>query len=192
MPNEPEVRAGALATVLDAEPSLQIEVPELADGAQMWRIARDSQVLDVNSSYAYLLWCRDFAGTSAVARLGARAVGFVTGYVRPSTPDTVVVWQIAVDSAARGRGVAGALLDSVVDRLAAQGVNRMETTITEDNLASRRLFEALAGKLGCDFRQSELFADQHFPDDHEAEDLYRIGPWVITPVRPGDQTNGET
>lgn len=186
------MRAGAVATVADAGPPLQIAVPDLADGAQMWRIARDSQVLDVNSSYAYLLWCRDFADTSAVARIGAQAVGFVTGYVRPSTPDTVVVWQIAVDESARGRGVAGALLDRLVDRLAAQGVNRMETTITEDNLASRRLFEALASKLGCDFDRSALFADQHFPDDHEAEDLYRIGPWVITPVRPGDQTNGES
>ncbi|GAA1696146.1 diaminobutyrate acetyltransferase [Fodinicola feengrottensis] len=186
MPIQPETRSGGLVTRLPSRAKLvRIDVPVLADGADMWRIARDSKVLDVNSSYAYLLWCRDFADTSAVARMGSRTVGFVTGYVRPSTPDTVVVWQIAVDEQARGHGVAGALLDRLVDQLAVQGVRRMETTITQDNLASRRLFEALAGKLGCDFGRSELFEDQHFPDNHQAEDLYRIGPWVITPVRRG-------
>lgn len=30
----------------------------------MWAIAAASRVLDVNSRYAYVLWCRDFAATS--------------------------------------------------------------------------------------------------------------------------------
>src|SRR3954469_14238353 len=46
----------------------QLDQPGVADGAAIWRIARDSKVLDLNSSYSYLLWCRDFAATSAVAR----------------------------------------------------------------------------------------------------------------------------
>src|SRR5205823_2377512 len=54
-----------------------IETPTKADGAQLWRIARDSAKLDLNSPYAYLLWCRDFAETSCVAREGDEAVGFV-------------------------------------------------------------------------------------------------------------------
>ncbi|CAO0837892.1 L-2,4-diaminobutyric acid acetyltransferase OS=Streptomyces microflavus OX=1919 GN=ectA_1 PE=3 SV=1 [Streptomyces microflavus] len=56
----------------------------MEDGAAIWRIARDSEVLDLNSSYSYLLWCRDFAATSAVARgEDGEPIAFVTGYIRP-------------------------------------------------------------------------------------------------------------
>lgn len=67
----------------------------------MWRIARDSQVLDLNASYAYVLWCRDFAGTSVVATVNGEVVGFVTGYRRPKQPATLMVWQVAVDEQLR-------------------------------------------------------------------------------------------
>ncbi len=59
----------------------------MEDGAAIWRIARDSKVLDLNSSYSYLLWCRDFAATSAVARgENGEPIAFVTGYLRPTAP----------------------------------------------------------------------------------------------------------
>ncbi|MFE3738731.1 diaminobutyrate acetyltransferase, partial [Streptomyces sp. NPDC059134] len=47
---------------------LTIDAPRVEDGAAIWRIARDSEVLDLNSSYSYLLWCRDFAATSVGGR----------------------------------------------------------------------------------------------------------------------------
>ena len=58
--------------------------PQIDDGVRLWEIARDSKVLDLNSSYAYLLWCRDFSATSIVAEVDGRVVGFVSGYTRPS------------------------------------------------------------------------------------------------------------
>ncbi|RBL85135.1 diaminobutyrate acetyltransferase, partial [Streptomyces cavourensis] len=62
---------------------LSIDTPRVEDGAAIWRIARDSEVLDLNSSYSYLLWCRDFAATSAVARgEDGEPIAFVTGYIR--------------------------------------------------------------------------------------------------------------
>lgn len=167
-----------------AEHSLRLAEPTVADGAALWRIARDSHVLDVNSPYAYLLWCRDFAATSAVARLGPemRVVGFVTGYVRPDDPSVLMVWQVAVDAAARGHGVAGALLDRVFAeaRRNDASIAFLETTITDDNYASLRLFEAFATRHGTELRRSALFEAQHFPgdsgDDHAPELLHRIGP----------------
>ncbi len=79
---------------------LKLDTPRVDDGAAIWRIARDSKTLDLNSSYSYLLWCRDFAATSVVARDGAgEPVGFITGYVRPQQPRTLLVWQVAVDEA---------------------------------------------------------------------------------------------
>ena len=80
------------------------------------------EVLDLNSSYAYLLWCRDFGRPPSVAEHDGRVGGFVTGFVRPEDPRRVFVWQVAVDEALRGRGVAAAMLNDLLDRLAPQGV----------------------------------------------------------------------
>ncbi len=141
----------------------------------MWEIARDSQVLDLNSSYAYVLWCRDFAASSVVAIDGGRVVGFVSGYVRPQRADTLFVWQVAVDADHRGRSVAGRMVDELLDRLRPDGVIRLETTISPDNTASQALFAALARRRGTDITKHDLFGTEHFPDSHEAEELYLIG-----------------
>ncbi|MGA5444211.1 diaminobutyrate acetyltransferase [Streptomyces griseoincarnatus] len=153
-------------------------VPTVGDGAAVWRIARDSGVLDVNSSYSYLLWFRDFARTSVVAsQSGDVPVGFVTGFRRPEQPDTLVVWQVAVDRGQRGRGTAGAMLDHLTARLAAGGTLRhLETTISADNAASHRLFRSFARRHGAPLERDLLFPAEFFPDAHDAEFLYRIGP----------------
>jgi diaminobutyrate acetyltransferase len=164
-----------------AAPALVIEEPSLADGSALWRIARDSRVLDLNSSYAYLLWARDFAATSAVAKVDDEVVGFVTGYVRPGVPDTLMVWQIAIDDAHRGRGLASALLHHLLDRVTSRGVRFLETTVTSDNEASIRLFSALARARGTQMTSEDLFGSHLFPDRHEAEYRYRIGPLTPTP-----------
>jgi L-2,4-diaminobutyric acid acetyltransferase len=152
-----------------------IDRPSTEDGAAIWRIARDSGKLDLNSSYAYLLWCHDFADTSAVARVDGDVVGFVIGYRRPVAPDTVVVWQIAVDAGQRGKGTAAALLDALVRRT---GVRQVETTITPDNEVSNALFRSLADRWGAQMRVAGEFAAGEFPDEHETEVLYRIGPFA--------------
>ncbi|GAA5171689.1 MULTISPECIES: diaminobutyrate acetyltransferase [Amycolatopsis] len=156
-----------------------IDFPTKADGAALWRIARDSQKLDLNTPYAYLLWCRDFADTSVVAKVDGQAVGFVIGYRRPSAPDTALVWQVAVDASQRGRGLAGALLDELFTRLVGRGVRYLETTVTPDNEASIRTFASFAKRWNAPMEHTELFARSDFPADsgpHEQEDLYRIGP----------------
>ncbi|MFD0212362.1 diaminobutyrate acetyltransferase [Streptomyces hirsutus] len=164
-------------TAAQADP--QIDRPAPADGAALWRIARDSKTLDLNSSYSYLLWCRDFAATSAVARdAGGEPIGFVTGYVRPDSPHTLLVWQVAVDEAHRGRGLAAALLDGLAARTVAEhGVTTVETTITPGNTASERLFTAFAERHGARLEREVLFEAEQFPDGpHDPEVLYRIGP----------------
>ncbi|MEU8621628.1 diaminobutyrate acetyltransferase [Streptomyces sp. NPDC048623] len=170
-----------------------------ADGADLWRIARGAEGLDLNSPYSYLLWCRDFAATSAVARDGSgQPVGFVTGYLRPEAPGTLFVWQVAVDGSHRGTGVAGALLDALAERLTAEGRGpvRVEATVTPGNTASDRLFRSFARRRGAALTREVLFPADAFPDAcdapavpdghedlpdpaHEPELLYRIGP--LTP-----------
>ncbi|MCP3821308.1 diaminobutyrate acetyltransferase [Streptomyces sp. A3M-1-3] len=157
----------------------KVDTPKVEDGAAMWRIARDSVTLDLNSSYSYLLWCRDFAATSAVARRAdGEPVGFITGYVRPESPQTLVVWQVAVDREHRGRGLAGTLLEDLAAKVAdTHGVDRIETTITPENTASERLFTSYAERRGASVSREVLFDGELFPDGaHQPEVLYRIGP----------------
>ncbi|MEU9733580.1 diaminobutyrate acetyltransferase [Streptomyces sp. NPDC048002] len=162
-----------------AQADLHIDRPNVSDGAALWRIAKDSEALDLNSSYSYLLWCRDFAGTSAVARdEHGEPVGFVTGYVRPDRPHTLLVWQVAVDDAHRGRGIAAALLDGLVARVGdAYGVTHVETTVSPGNTASERLFASFAERHGAALEREVLFDTGQFPDGpHDPEVLHRIGP----------------
>lgn len=154
--------------------TLAFEPPAVADGVAMWELADASQVLDVNSRYAYLLWCRDFAATSVVARRSDDVVGFVTGYRRPDHPEVLVVWQVAVAATARGDGVAGRMLDELFDRVPDATV--METTITADNEASIALFSAFAKRRGAPVERSELFGSDLLGAQHEPETLFRIGP----------------
>lgn len=158
---------------------LRIDRPRVADGASLWRIARDTKILDVNSPYSYLLWCRDFASTSVVARdTDGEPVGFITGYLRPDRPRTLLVWQVAVDEQHRGRGLAGALLDGLTAKVATEhGLIGMETTVSPDNTASQRLFTSYAERHSVPMECEVLFPAEAFPEgSHDSEVLYRFGP----------------
>lgn len=160
----------------------RLRTPTVADGQALWQMAVDSATLDVNAPYAYLLWCRDFAATSVVAEVDAglgaphRLGGFVTGYRRPEQPQTLMVWQVAVDAAHRGAGLAGRMLDHLAAEQVAAGVTHLETSITPDNEASRRLFDSFARRWEAPLETSELFGADLFAESHLAEDLFRIGP----------------
>ncbi|WP_462417097.1 diaminobutyrate acetyltransferase [Kytococcus sp. Marseille-QA3725] len=147
----------------------------LDDGAAMWRIARDSRVLDLNTSYAYLIMARDFGQHSTVAELDGEVVGFCMSYLRPADPGTLFVWQIAVDEAARGLGLAGRMLQAGVE---ATGATALESTVTTDNDASNALFAGFARRNGATETITEFITPEHFPADdvHDAELLHRIEP----------------
>ncbi|WP_255952661.1 diaminobutyrate acetyltransferase [Streptomyces odontomachi] len=166
---------------LEMPEGLRIDHPSVADGAELWRIARDSETLDVNSSYSYLLWCRDFAGTSVVGRgPDGEPVGFITGYLRPDRPRTLLVWQVAVDQQHRGKGLAAALLDGLTARVSAErGLIGLETTITPGNTASERLFTSFAKRHSVPLEREVLFPAGVFPKgaEHDPEVLYRMGPF---------------
>lgn len=150
----------------------------------MWRLAGETG-MDVNSPYSYTLWCRDFARSCVVARDDdGRVAAYVTGYVRPDSPDTYFLWQVAVDSAFRGQRLARRMLDFIGDAIADQGLRYLEATVTPDNTASRALFGSFARDRGAEAVWSPLFGTEHFPQDgtpHEPEDLVRIGPLGARP-----------
>lgn len=148
------------------------ESPLVTDGPDIWRIVAEAG-LDLNSRYAYLLWCRDFSSTSVVARTSGQIVGVGVGYVRPDAPETVFVWQIAVVAAHRSKGVAAMMLDFLIR---CTGAEYLEATVTPSNLASNAMFASLAKRWRSNLDSSKLFTSEVFPDSHEDEYLYRIGP----------------
>ena len=139
----------------------------------MWSVARAAGGLDVNTPYAYVLWGRDFAGTTSVVRDGDDVVAYCTGYRRPDDPSALFVWQVAVAPTHRRLGLGRALLDDLVARTGARAV---EATVTAGNAGSWRLFTSLADAHEATVVVTELFTEDDFPDGHEAEQLLRIEP----------------
>jgi len=157
----------------------------------MWRIARDSQTLDLNSSYAYVLYARDFAETCRIAFVDGEPAGFVLGYRRPTDQSSLFIWQVAVDADFRGLGLAGRMLDDLLhDETAGPEVRTLHTTITDDNIASQNTFRSLAKRWGdAPMEVTPLFESEHLslsePDaeHHDPERLYEIGP-PVTVLEP--------
>jgi len=125
-----------------------------------------------------MLQCGHFSSTSVAANLNEELVGFISGYRLPERPDTLFIWQVAVDEKARGHGLAKQMLKHILNRSSSQDIRYIETTITRDNQASWRLFKSLAKLLDTELQSSEwLDKHTHFEGQHDSESLVCIGPF---------------
>jgi L-2,4-diaminobutyric acid acetyltransferase len=166
-------------------PDIRFIRPAIGDATSMWHVARAAG-LDENSPYKYLVFARDFASTSLIARDASGTIGFVTGYLRPTAPDTLFIWQIGVLESARGRGVAGGMLAHLFQTTAAC---YLEATVTPDNGPSNALFARFADRIQAPWKRQMLFPSEVFPGQHDPEVLIRIGPSTgAVAQRPGVQT----
>lgn len=165
---------GSITTV----PVVRYRRPQLSDAASVHSLVSDCKPLDLNSPYAYLLLCTHFSETSAVAAADGKPLGFVGGYLKPSHPSVLFVWQIAVSREARGRGIGTRLLEDVLDRPTCRHVRYLEATITPSNEASWVLFRSLARARHARTSERPLFRTADFGGNHEEEQLLRIGPFA--------------
>lgn len=157
--------------------SYKFRPPNVGDASGIRQLVQDSGVLDANSTYAYLLVCRDFAETSAVACLEGELAGFVSAYAPPQQPETLFVWQIAVSSQHQRQGLALRMLKHVLLRPALRGVRQVEATIAPSNAPSRKLFRSLSSALGTEFQERPGFQPEDFGGEaHEAEPRIVVGP----------------
>lgn len=158
--------------------TLTLRPPVLEDGKAVHELIQRCPPLDVNSSYNYFLLCSHFRDTCVVAEANERIVGFLSAYLIPSRPDTLFVWQVAVDDAVRGQGLAGRMLEQVAARPACAGITTLETTISPSNISSRRVFERFAEKHQAESSEETFLEASHFgAEAHEDERLISIGPW---------------
>jgi len=165
--------------------------PRVSDGAGIHRLIAECDPLDLNSTYAYLLLCRHFAGTCVKAERAGRTVGFVSAYRPPERGDVIFVWQVAVDGSLRGQGLAGRMLQQLLARPAARGCRYLETTVSPSNGPSLKLFHRLARELDAPVDCQAMFEEADFGDErHESETLIRIGPFG--PQRPKGEDHNES
>jgi len=167
------------AAVVGESDALVFRLPAEEDGKEIWQLIKKTGVLDLNSSYSYLMWTRYFDETSIVVEAERqRMVGFISGFISPKSPDTLFIWQVAVDESQRGKGIASHMLQSILHRDACRNVRCLEATVSPSNKASDALFRKLARDLETECRVTECFSEKQFPGTgHEAEWLYTIGPF---------------
>jgi len=155
--------------------------PVSEDGAAVHRLIAKCPPLDPNSPYCNLLQCSHFSDTSILARSGQEIVAFVSGYMVPQREDTLFIWQVAVLESLRGQGIATHMLLNLLKRPLCRNVRYIETTITDDNKASKSLFQKLAEFLDAPLTTTLLFSrGTHFDGKHASEHLWRIGPFDVS------------
>jgi L-2,4-diaminobutyric acid acetyltransferase len=109
---------------------------------------------------------------------GGEILGFVSGYRIPKRMEVLFVWQVVVSSKARGQGLAGRMIQALLESDSCCEVTHIETSITNDNQASWGLFKKLADKLSAPTSETVMFdKNDHFGGQHDTEMLFRIGPF---------------
>lgn len=180
LPPSPETTRATAIDERDHAPSeLTLRHPTRDDGAAMYRFVRDHGGLELNTGYAYVVFAGDLTATSLVAYdEGGTLRGFVLGYRPPTRPDVLFVWQVGVDPATRGQGLGRRMLLRLVDDTRPAGVHYLEATVTPSNGASQKLFRSVARELDAECEDRPHLTTDVFPEPgHEAEDLFRIGPF---------------
>ncbi|MDO3386346.1 diaminobutyrate acetyltransferase [Gilvimarinus sp. SDUM040013] len=155
--------------------------PTAEDGRFVHALVAANPPLDPNSLYCNLLQCSHFAKTAMAAfkvtEDGEQMVGFVSGYIPPEQPHVLFVWQLLVDKAGRGKGLAKRLVKAQLGGEACKVVTHIHTTITPDNDASWGVFKSLAKEWDAPLSSGVYFdKETHFGGEHDSEHLLEIGP----------------
>lgn len=178
--NAVHFQKGSTTGIVFPAADFTIRPPTGDDGYKVHELVSRCPPLDINSVYCNLLQCTDFADTSLLAedKKEGQPVGFISGYRPPSRPDTIFIWQVAVDTKVRGQGLAPWMLQTLCAQAVRKGVRYIETTISPENVTSQALFIKFFSWLGVSFSTRTLFSrTRHFAGKHEDELLYRAGPF---------------
>jgi L-2,4-diaminobutyric acid acetyltransferase len=151
--------------------------PTSSDAAAMHNLARDSQILSVNSIYSYALMARYFHKTCLVAEYQGNVCGYITGFSPPEQPKTLFVWQIGIAKPMQKQGLGKEMLITLVK--AKQPVF-LEATIDPENQASINLFKSVAKYFAADhtYFTTPFFDTNDLHDGEHVEHLMNIGPFV--------------
>jgi len=158
---------------LTTQSSLFLRAPTVRDGAGVYELLQRCSGLQLNSGQCYQLLCEHFHSTCVVAVQDDRVVAFISSYILPERHDTLFVWQIAVDDALRGRGIAKKMLRHLLSRRNLKRIRFVEAVLDFSNETASRLFQSLARECYCTM-------DAATTRDLGKEHMIRVGP--ISPV----------
>jgi len=154
----------------------------IADVKEVYKLLiANRPFVGLNSMYTYFLLAKDFSNTCIVAEHKEKIIAFSSGYIPQNRQDTFFNWEIVVHKDYRGKGLQKRIL---LHQLGMTGVNYFEGTINPSNEISKRNFRELAQLLETTCSESVLFSEEDFENDcHEAEILFRIGPFSQAKVK---------
>ena len=173
-----------MAIEVYSKQNIQIKNPDSDYGYQISELIKNSPPLDLNSTYLYFIQSHYFNKTCAIAVNEIdRVIGFVSGFQDPRKKDTLFIWQVAISKDARGNGLASKLIHFILQEH--PHMQFIETTITKDNTSSISLFNKISQELYTNIIE-EPFLDKtkHFLNQHDSENLFRIGPFKILKENP--------
>lgn len=152
---------------------IKITFPTKKNGSAVAKLIRCCPPLDLNSTYHYLIQSHYFNQTCSVAFQGEKVIAFVSGFINPANKNCLFIWQVAIDESFRGKGLGIELIEFLLDQN--KDVNTIETSITKNNIASRRMFQKIVKKYEATMYEEILF-DKHedFSNEHESEILVTI------------------
>ena len=128
----------------------------------------------LNSRYTYFLLAKDFSDTCIVSEYNNKIIGFSSGYIPPSRPDTFFSWETVVHKDYRGRCLQVQMLLCQIKMTKAR---YFESTVNPSNEAAKNNLLKLTKILNSKCQRKILFSEEDFGNDgHEAEILYTIGP----------------
>ena len=173
-----------MAIEVYSKQNIQIKNPDSDYGYQISELIKNSPPLDLNSTYLYFIQSHYFNKTCAIAVNEIdRVIGFVSGFQDPRKKDTLFIWQVAISKDARGNRLASKLIHFILQEH--PHMQFIETTITKDNTSSISLFNKISQELNTNIIE-EPFLDKskHFLNQHDSENLFRIGPFKILKENP--------
>ena len=154
---------------------IKITFPTKKNGSAVAKLIKSCPPLDLNSIYHYLIQSHYFDKTCSVALKGVKIVAFVSGFIKPTNKNCLFIWQVAIDESFRGKGLGIELIEFLLEQN--KDVSTIETTITKNNLASRRMFQKIVEKYKTKMSEETLFdKKENFSNEHESEILITIGP----------------
>jgi GNAT superfamily N-acetyltransferase len=108
---------------------------------------------------------RDQVMHARIARLDGRVIGIVhfLEHVSTSAADVCYLQDLFTEPEARGRGVAGALIEAVVEESRARGCSRVYWVTHESNATARRLYDRVGVDSGFIRYQISLWARTREP-----------------------------
>jgi L-2,4-diaminobutyric acid acetyltransferase len=159
-----------------SEKKIYIRKPKKEFAKKIYKLVEDTKILDLNSEYLYLLQTTHFKESCSIALCEENIVGFVSGYRLPNKPDTLFVWQVAIDENFRGMGLAAKLIANTLKRKINSDIKYIHTTVSPSNKSSIKMFTKLANYLKTEIKSKQFFEKEDFVDQHEEENLYEIGP----------------